>query len=183
MGASRVLSFHPIVAIAAAILVVATSGNFISQGGIDLLQRSRQLTRYLYAGTVDSLPTAALLDLGGTGDTVLVRWFLGNQRDSLGREWPTKPMLTLVGPKAAADFLARLEAMYGRELAVVDEGIYPCYHPLCEFRHSVEYNANCSLLSKPRSYRHDCVAMDERKTRRRVAHPIATGGAVRPRGL
>lgn len=149
MGVRRALLSHPIVTIAGAILVVATSGNVISQGGIDLLQRSRQLTRHLYAGAVDSLPTVALLDLGGPGDTVLVRWFLGSQRDSPGREWPTKPMLTLVGPGAARDFLARVEAMYGRELEVVDEGVYPCYHPLCELRHSFEYNRIARFSRNP----------------------------------
>ena len=103
-------------------------------------QSSRELTRQLYAGALDSLPARALLDLGGSADTVLVRWFLDRRRDSLGREWPTDPLLTLEGPQGGPTFLARLEATYGRDVEMVDEGVYPCYQPLCERPHSFEYN-------------------------------------------
>lgn len=140
MGASRQFSSKRIVVIPGAILIAAMSSNFHPQSGVDVLERSRQLTRHLYAGALDSLPTNVLLDLGGPGDTVLVRWFRGSRRDSLGREWPTQPVITLEGPQAEGTFLARLEATFGRELEVVDEGVYPCYQPFCELPHSFEYN-------------------------------------------
>lgn len=123
-----------------AILVAAASCRAERQTGFDVRQRSRAITRQLYAGVLDSLPGNMLVDLGGPGDTVLVRWFVDRRRDSLGREWPTDPVLTLEGRQAGPAFLARLEATYGHDLGMVDEGVYPCYHPLCERRHSFEYN-------------------------------------------
>jgi murein DD-endopeptidase MepM/ murein hydrolase activator NlpD len=107
---------------------------------MDLQSRSRELTRHLFAGAFDSLPRSAVLDLGGTGDTVLARWFVGRRRASLGREWPAAPLLTLEGLEAGSSFLERLEAAYGRELEVVDEATYPCYQPICELPQSIEYN-------------------------------------------
>jgi hypothetical protein len=94
----------------------------------------------LYAGTLDSLAKNAILDLGGPGDTVLVRWFLDRRRDSLEREWPTDPLRTVEGPQGGPTFLERLEATYGRELETVDEAVYPCYYPLYGLPHSLEYN-------------------------------------------
>ena len=69
-------------------------------GVMDLRARGRELTHNLLAGTFESLPANAVLDLGGAGDTVLVRWFIGQQRASLGREWPASPLLTLEGLQA-----------------------------------------------------------------------------------
>jgi hypothetical protein len=140
LAASQQLPFRRTLAIAGTILVAAVSCRSSHQSGVDLRQRSQELTRYLYAGTLDSLPGRALLDLGGLGDTVLVRWFVDRQRDSLGREWPRDPVLTLEGPQAGLSFLARLDTTYGHEVEMVDEGVYPCFYPLCEHPHSFEYN-------------------------------------------
>jgi hypothetical protein len=144
LGSSRAPSrpFPPrcIFAIGGAILVAAPSCRPASQAGVDVQQRSRELTRHLYAGTLDSLAKNAILDLGGPGDTVLVRWFLDRRRDSLEREWPTDPLRTVEGPQGGPTFLERLEATYGRELETVDEAVYPCYYPLYGLPHSLEYN-------------------------------------------
>ena len=121
-------------------LVTASSCQSTSRARVDPLQRGRELTRHLYAGAFDSLPPSVLLDLGGSGDSVLARWFVGRQRHSLRREWPSGPLLTLEGPQAGPTFLARLEATYGREVEIVDEAVYPCYQPFCELPHSIEYN-------------------------------------------
>ncbi len=140
MAASQRFPSRRILAIAGAILVAAVSCRSNPQPGVDVRQRSRELTRHLYGGVLDPLPGSALLDLGGPGDTVLVRWFVDRRRDSLGREWPTDPLLTLEGPQAGPTFLARLGATYGRDLEMVDEGVYRCYYPLCELPNSFEYN-------------------------------------------
>ncbi len=121
-------------------LATASSCQSTSRATLDLRQRGRELTRHLFAGAFDSLPRSVLLDLGGAGDTVLVRWFVGRQRDSLGPEWPSGPLLTLEGPQAGRTFLARLEATYGHEVELVDEAVYPCYEPFCGLPHSHEYN-------------------------------------------
>jgi hypothetical protein len=107
---------------------------------MDLRARGRELTHHLFAGAFDSLPGSAVLDLGGAGDTVLARWFVGRSRAALGREWPSAPLLTLEGLRAGPSFLERLEAIYGRALEVVDEATYPCYQPFCELPYSFEYN-------------------------------------------
>lgn len=105
MAASQRFPSRRILAIAGAILVAAMSCRSNPQLGVDVRQRSRELTRHLYAGVLDSLPGSALLDLGGPGDTGLVRWFVDHRRDSLGHEWPTDPLLTLEGPQAGPTFL------------------------------------------------------------------------------
>lgn len=138
--AIRQLSLQRAFAILGVILVAASSCQSTNRARVDPRQRSRELTRHLYAGAFDSLPRSVLLDLGGSGDSVLARWFVGRQRQSLGREWPGGPLLTLEGLQAGPTFLARLEATYGREVEVVDEAVYPCYQPLCELPHSLEYN-------------------------------------------
>lgn len=137
---SRLFPSRRVLAIGGAILVAAVSCRFSHQPGVDIRQRSRDLTRYLYTSVFDSLPRNTLLDLGGPGDTVLVRWSLDGRRGSLGREWPPDPLVTLEGPQAGPAFLARLEATYGRDLETVDEAVYRCYQPLCERPHSSEYN-------------------------------------------
>ena len=136
----RLTPLRRVVAILGVILVTASSWQSTSRARVDPRQRGRELTRHLYAGAFDSLPTSVLLDLGGSGDTVLARWFVGRQRQSLGREWPSGPLLTLEGPQAGATFLARLETIYGREVEMVDEAVYPCYQPFCELPNSLEYN-------------------------------------------
>lgn len=127
-------------AILGGILVTASSCQSTSRARVDLRQRGRELTHYLYAGAFDSLPRSVLLDLGGSGDSVLARWFVSRQRQSLGREWPSGPLLTLEGPQAGPTFLARLEETYGREVEMLDEAVYPCYQPFCERPYSLEYN-------------------------------------------
>src|SRR5687768_5769597 len=129
------------IAAAAAVLVtVASCRSGGGDAGVHPRERGRELTRLLHAGAFDSLPAGIVLDLGGDGDTVLARWFTDRRRDSLGREWPEGSVLTLEGPRAGAAFLARLEAVYGREAVMVDEAVYRCYYPLCELPRSFEYN-------------------------------------------
>jgi hypothetical protein len=108
-------------------------------GGVHPRERGRELTRQLYAGAFDSLPASIVLDLGGDGDTVLARWFRDRRRDSLGREWPGDPVLTVEGLRAGPAFLARLETVYGREVEMVDEAVFRCYYPFCERPRSLEY--------------------------------------------
>lgn len=127
-------------ALAAILVTVSSCRSGGGDTGVYPVERGRELTRRLYAGAFDSLPRNIVLDLGGDGDTVLARWFPGGRRDSLGREWPGGPAHTVEGLQAGATFLARLEAVYGREVEMVDEGVYRCYYPLCELPRSVEYN-------------------------------------------
>jgi Peptidase family M23 len=102
----------------------------------DPLESGRRLTGLLYRGVADSLPAAAIVDLAGDGDSVLVRWFLDRKIDSLGREWPPEVVLMLEGRAGVDTFLARLATTFGRELEVVDEGVYP--YP--QIRGAVEYD-------------------------------------------
>ena len=122
--------------LAAALLLVACRGNTPALEQVDRLTRSRQLTAWLYAGQFDSLPSGTILDLAGDGDSMLVRWFVHQKIDSLGREWPSAVILTLVGRDGGATFLEQLHATYGREQTMVEDGIYP-YHLV---KHSVEYD-------------------------------------------
>lgn len=92
---------------------------------VDLRERSRQLTGWLHRGAHDSLPPGAVIDFQGEGDSVLVRWFVDQRTDSLGPDWPTAVVLTLEGRKAGAKFLSQLDSVFGRELEMVDDGIYP----------------------------------------------------------
>ena len=67
---------------------------------------------------------------------MLVRWFVDRKSDSLGREWPAGVTLTLEGRAAAGTFLQRLQATYGREQELVEDGVYP----YVGLRRSVEYD-------------------------------------------
>lgn len=124
----------------AVLVTVASCRPGAGDSGVHPHERGRELTRQLYAAAFDSLPAGIVLDLGGDGDTVLARWFTDRRRDSLGREWPDDPVRTVEGLRAGGAFLARLEAVYGREVAMVDEAVYRCYYPLCELPRSFEYN-------------------------------------------
>ena len=103
---------------------------------LDRLARGRQLTTWLHAGAFDLLPPGLVIDLAGDGDTMLVRWFVDRKSDSLGREWPAGVTLTLEGRAAAGTFLQRLQATYGREQELVEDGVYP----YVGLRRSVEYD-------------------------------------------
>jgi len=131
------------VALAAIVVTVAScragAGARAGDAGVPPRERGGELTRQLLAGAFDSLPAGIVLDLGGDGDTVLVRWFTDRRRDSLGREWPDDPVLEVEGLSAGADFLARLEARYGREVELVHEAVYRCHFPFCERPRSLEY--------------------------------------------
>jgi hypothetical protein len=94
----------------------------------DPREPGRRLTRWLYSGSVDSLPKGTIVDLAGEGDSILVRWFLDGKRDSLSHDWPPDVILTLEGRTRADTFLARLTSKFGRELEVVDEGVYHVPH-------------------------------------------------------
>jgi len=115
-------------ALAAIVVTVAScragagAGARAGDAGVHPREQGGELTRQLHAGAFDSLPAGIVLDLGGDGDTVLVRWFTDRRRDALGREWPDDPVLELEGLRAGADFVARLEARYGREVELVISG-------------------------------------------------------------
>ena len=147
--ASRLPASRRHLAIVGVVLVTAVAYGPRTGARDDLRRRSQQLTQWVYDGALESLPGGAILDLGGPGDTVLVRWFRDRRRESPGREWPGAPLLTLEGPDAAQTVRARFDASYGRELEVLDEGVYPCYHPLCERPYSFEYNRIVQFSERP----------------------------------
>ena len=163
----------PLGAIVIAVSSCQSSGN---RAGEDLRQSGRDLTRHLLAGAFDSLPKNAVLDLGGQGDTVLARWFVDRRHESLGREWPRNPLLLLEGLQAGPTFLSRLEAVYGSEVEIMDEASYPCYHPLCELPHSLEYKPHRAILRIHRQYPYNCVAMGKRQ-------PSSVAGSFRRAAL
>jgi hypothetical protein len=129
-----------LLALASILVTVSSCRSNAGDAGVHPRARGGELTRQLYAGAFDSLPRSIILDLGGDGDTVLARWFPGGRRDSLGREWPADPVLTVEGSHGGATLLARLEAVYGREVQLMEEAVYRCYYPLCGLPQSFEYN-------------------------------------------
>ena len=140
MTAGRHPSAGRLLAMTGAILVMAMAARSRVEAPSELLRRSQEFSRHLLTGTLDSLPAGAVLDLGGPGDAVLMRWFRDRRRDSLGKEWPRRPLATLEGREGGNAFRARLEATYGRAVETVDEGVYPCYFPICGRPHSFEYS-------------------------------------------
>jgi hypothetical protein len=69
-------------------------------------------------------PSGAVIDLQGQGDSVLVRWFVDQRVDSLGPDWLTAVVLTQRDGKLAT-FLSHLDSALGREVEMVDDGVYP----------------------------------------------------------
>jgi len=109
--------------IGATVFCAISLGSHAADASTDAMSRSRQLTRWFYAGQIDSLLAAVrAFDLVGSGDSVVARW-VREPGGTVPPNWPEGPA-TLEGRDGLAKMITRAHAMFGRESARIEDAIY-----------------------------------------------------------